>query len=186
MSNVKLFLVLAFVMVCAAGAGVGMIVDQRLRPIPPVVDHPRGPMEELKLTPDQRAKIGPIWSEVKRLRDKRLPDHQEFAKKRDGDIAALLTTEQKAAYDKIQASYHASMKESDDALQQAVHKAELETHAILTPEQQAHYDEIGKRFGRPGNGRRGGPRNRDRDHNRSTTQPSTMPAQMTSSADGVR
>jgi Spy/CpxP family protein refolding chaperone len=187
MSNVKLFLVLAFVMVCAAGAGVGMIVDQRLRPVIPVAEphHDRGgPMEQLKLTPDQRDKMRIIWSEVGKLRDQRFRDRRELSQKRDSQILALLTADQKAAYDKIQESYRTSVKEDEDSLQKAVQIAEDQTRAILTPEQQAHYEEIRKNFGVPGDRRRGGGRNRE--HNHSTTQPATMPAQMTLSMDSSR
>jgi Spy/CpxP family protein refolding chaperone len=183
MSNVKLFLVLAFVMVCAAGAGVGMIVDQRLRPVPPVVDHPHGPLDALKPTPEQRAKMNVIWSAVKELRDKRFPMSRELTKNRDAQIVALLTPAQKADYDKIQEAYRNSLKESDDALREAVRKAEEQTLAMLTPEQRPHYYELRRLYGLPGGGgpRRGGGRNRERNH--STTQPATMPAAMTTSAD---
>jgi len=184
MSNVKLFLVLAFVMVCAAGAGVGMIVDQRLRLVTPPPEHPRGPMEQLKLTPDQRDKMRVIWSEVGKLREERFRDRRVLSQTRDTQILALLTPDQKAVYDKIQDSYRASVKDAEDSLQKAVHDAEDQTRAILTPEQQAHYEEIRKNFGVPGDRRRGGGRNRE--HNHSTTQPATMPAQITLSADSSR
>ena len=86
MSKIKLFLVLTFILVCAAGVGVGMIVDQRLRPIVPVAEphHDRGgPMEQLKLTPDQRDKMRVVWSEVGKLRDQRFRDRRELSQSRD-------------------------------------------------------------------------------------------------------
>src|SRR5665213_2906941 len=169
MSKIKLFLVLAFVMVCAAGAGVGMIVDQRLRPIvPPPDHHPHGPMDQLKLTSDQQGKMQSIWSEVGKLRDQRFKERRELSQNRDKQILALLTATQKADYDKIQESYRSSVKESEDALQKAVHDAEEQTRAMLTPEQLPIYEKVRSRMGPPGGGgRRGGGRNR----NRSTTQP---------------
>jgi hypothetical protein len=174
MSKIKLFLVLTFILVCAAGVGVGMIVDQRLRPVTTRVDHhPHGPLDELKLTPEQSQKWGDIWSEVKKLRDQRFKDRHDLSQKRDAEIVALLTPSQKSDYDKIQESYRASVKESEDSLQKAVQVAEDETRAMLTPEQLPIYEKIRNHMGPPGRDGRGrGGRNR----NRSTTQPATQPA----------
>lgn len=179
MSNVKLFLVLAFVLVCAAGVGVGMIVDQRLRPVTVPRPHPHNPMDELKLTPEQQSKMRAIWSEVGKLRDQRFKDRGELSRKRDSQILALLTPDQKSAYDKIQESFRASVKEDEDALQKGVHDAEDQTRAMLTPEQLPIYEKIRRVMGPPGGNRRGGGRGR----NRSTTQPSTMPASVSSTSE---
>ena len=176
MSKIKLFLVLAFVLVCAAGAGVGMIVDQRLRPVPQPEKHHGGPMDELKLTPDQQEKMRTIWSEVGKLRDQRFADRRKLSEKRENDILALLTPAQRSDYDKIQETYRADVKASEDALQSAVHKAEDETRAMLTPEQLPIYEKIRNRIGPPGDRGRGRGRGRG---NRSSTQPATAPATVT-------
>ncbi|HZZ41480.1 MAG TPA: Spy/CpxP family protein refolding chaperone [Tepidisphaeraceae bacterium] len=163
MSKTRTILALAFVLVFAAGAVVGM-VRQRVG-FGPHGPEPRGSFltKELNLTPAQQEQMRKIWAEQGPTsgRDREHWDRRrEFQKQRDEAIKALLNDDQKAKYDSIQKDYtdHIAdlQKERQVAFQQAVEK----TKKILTPEQSAKYDEFLKRRsegGGPGNGGPGGP-----------------------------
>jgi len=158
MRKAKFLLLLAFVMVCAAGAVVGMVVDRRVTAPPP---GPRGgPFRALNLTPDQQEKMKSIWSDVVRLREQRFQSYHDLEIKRHQDIADLFSAypELKARYQQIQKDYADQVKELEDHLQQSVRDAEQRTHDILTPEQQKKYDEVREQMrfrGREGPHRRG-------------------------------
>lgn len=121
--------------------------------------------DELKLTPTQRDQMREIWQEMAHGGARR-DAYRTIQKERDEEVVALLTPDQKAAYDKIQEKATQKIaelnKERDAAFQKAVEK----TKAILDPQQRVKYEEILKRG--PG---AGGPRGR-----REATQPATAPA----------
>jgi hypothetical protein len=70
---------------------------------------------------------------------------RSLQRERDDAIVALLTPDQKQAYDKIQADY----KDKQDAMaherEKAFAKAVEDTNQILDPQQQQKYAEIRKR-----------------------------------------
>jgi len=108
MNKVKFLLVLAFLVVMAAGAVVGMAVDRRLRVQTPIADplhHRESPFARLKLTSEQQQKILPLWAEVDKLRRSRFEDHRRLNQKREQEIQALLTPEQRTSYDAIQKEF---------------------------------------------------------------------------------
>lgn len=181
MNKAKLLLVLAFMVVCAAGAVVGTAVDRRVRPAPVVA-----PFDWL--TPEQAAKMKSIWNPVGDLRRKVFGERRQLEHDRREDFEKLLTPEQLAAYKKIQQDYETKFKTLDDQLHQAAHDADLKSRALLTPEQLAKYDSIRAKMGTPGMGPPPGfgpagmgphPRHGDRDRMHSsdpTSAPTTAPA----------
>ena len=114
---------------------------------------------ELKLTPQQREQMRTIWQGMLRTTDQHgWEKRRELQKQRDESIVALLTPEQKAAYDKLQQKY------TDDvaalsAQREAAFKAAVEkTRAILSPSQRTKYDDLlAKGFHGPWGGRGPGP-----------------------------
>jgi hypothetical protein len=190
MKMTKLALVLAFLVVMAAGAVVGMAVDRQLRAEaePPRVEpphtRPSGPAFP-KISPEQKSRIDEIWSAVEALRIQRFQLRHELDTKRSQDILALLSPEQKVQYEAIQTQYRLDVQKLEQNLQDAVHKAEEQTRAVLTDEQRIQYDKwrlhMADRRGGPGRngpGRggpgRGGPPRGMRSH--PTTSPATMPS----------
>jgi Spy/CpxP family protein refolding chaperone len=177
MNKVKFLLVLAFLVVLAAGAVVGMAIDRRLRAAvtTPVVQPHRGPWNDLSLTPEQQAKWRDIWSEVYKLRDDRFRTRRQLSQKREQEIQQFqqsLTSEQRTQYESIQKEYKEDVDAVEKRLADAVRNAEDQTRAMLTPEQQAKFEKMRERFGIPG-GRRGGQRG---ERGRPFSSPTTRPA----------
>src|SRR5215469_5218046 len=114
MNMVKFLLVLAFLVVLAAGAVVGMAVDRQLRnaPVSPTEvprphPDPRASWKQFdqSLTSEQRDKMKTIWSEVDKARRDRFTVRRELAQKRDQDVLGLLSPEQRTKFDAIQQQY---------------------------------------------------------------------------------
>jgi hypothetical protein len=185
MNKARVLLVLAFVVVCAAGAVVGTAVDRRVRPV--AVEDPL----HIGLTADQAPKVKSYWDEVGKLRHQIYGTRHELEHQRHDEFEKILTPEQLAVYKKLQQEYDAKFKALDDQLRQAAHDADQRTRALLTPPQLANYDAIRARMGPPGMGPPPGfgppgmgpghphhDRDRDREHFRPnpTTAPATAPA----------
>lgn len=172
MTKAKLLLVLAFVIVCAAGGVVGTAVDRQLHP-PVAVPTPHDPLH-LNLTADQQAQMKKIWGTFDETRHKLFVQRREYADDRRAAFEALLTPEQSAQYQKIQSEYDAKVKELDEQARHAGDLAVAESDKVLTPEQRQRFHQMRDRMhGPPGMGmprpRRGG------DHHHPTTAPATQP-----------
>ena len=179
MNKLKFLLVLAFLVVLAAGAVVGMALDQRFRLQSPTGQpngphpHPPGPWGQFdrSLTSEQRDKMKAIWSEVDKERKERFLERHQLAQKRDQAVLDLLTPEQRTKFDAIQSQYREDVDHVEKKLTDSVHDAEDRTSAMLTPEQRALYDNARAHGGPPG--RRGGPRG---SHFRPMSGPTTAPS----------
>lgn len=195
MRMTKFALVLAFLVVMAAGAVVGMAVDRSmLRAQAPQVEPPRTRPafpQFPKISPEQKAKIDEIWAAVDALRYQRFSARHELDVKRAQEIQALLTPDQKEKYEGIQTSYRQDVQKLEQNLQDAVKKAEEQTRAVLNDEQRAQYDKwraaMSNRHGpnRNGPGRNGGPGGGGRGRGmrgRPTTSPTTIPSNSAASA----
>ncbi len=195
MKMTKLALVLAFLVVMAAGAVVGMAVDRSiLRAEAPRVEPPttRASFPQFpKVSKEQKDSIDQIWAAVDALRYQRFQARHDLDVKRAQDIQAMLSPEQKDRYEAIQTGYRTDVQKLEQGLQDAVKKAEEQTRAVLNDQQRAQYDvwrdAMAKRRGpRGGPGRNGGPgrsgpRNMH-EHSRPTTNPTTLPSNSAASA----
>ena len=154
MSRAKIVLVLAFLVVCAAGVVVGTAVDRHVRP---VEEHRGGLPHELGLNSDQERQMKAIWDSVIQKRQQIFPKRREESKQRDAKIRGLLTDEQKSQYDAILKQYADDTAALDEQLHQAEREADTRTRALLTPEQAKKWDDMRSRMHNP--------RDRDRFHN---------------------
>ncbi|HEY8751833.1 MAG TPA: hypothetical protein VIM11_27880 [Tepidisphaeraceae bacterium] len=192
MKMTKLLLVVAFLVVMAAGAVVGMALDQKFRIAAQVEVHPQSPTTRRggpmfpKLSQDQLKLMNEFWAPVAKLRDPRRETFQRLDKERDQAIQDLLTPplqdHLKEQYNAIQARHRQAIDDLETLTREAVTKATEQSRAIMTEEQKKQYDEYLRRFGprgaagpgRGGPGRggpqRGGPRMRP------TSGPTTAPA----------
>jgi hypothetical protein len=177
MNKAKLLLVLAFIVVCAAGAVVGTAVDRRVRPV--AVEDPL----HLGLTPDQSAAMKAIWEPVGELRQKVFGERRQLDHERHDEFEKLLTPEQLSLYKKIQQDYEAKSKALDDQFRQVLHDADVKSRALLTPDQVARYNEIRAKMGSHGMGPPPGfgpPHMHHGDHDHphpgTTTAPATAPS----------
>ena len=185
MKMTKVALVLAFLVVMAAGAVVGMAVDrsipQQTQVTKPIHPRPPGPHFP-QVSKEQSEEIRKIWSGVDALRQERFNTRHTIEAKRLEDIQNLLATapELKAKYDQIQSNYRADVQKVEDDFQKAVHKAEQDTLALMTPEQQKEYTDFMKQRGpRRGGPGRGGPGRGMRDRRPTTNPATTLPGNVT-------
>src|SRR4051812_11723439 len=105
MKMTKFVLVLAFLVVMAAGAVVGMAVDRSLRvKVPPTEKpHSRPSFPPFpKVSPEQKAEIDKIWEAVENLRNQRFTSRRQLDLARAQKIQAILTPDQRIQYDAIQ------------------------------------------------------------------------------------
>ena len=166
MSKVKAFLVLAFLVVFAAGAVVGTV---HKTPPAQVGPPPPPPFQKLHLTPDQERQMHAIWSGVMALHHQVNDERRQIDHDRQAAFEALLSPDQAAQYHQLQQRFANQSQALDDQVKQAVHEAEDRTRAMLTPEQVPIYEQIRKEYG-PNGPHHGHPHR----HN-STTGPATQP-----------
>ena len=186
MAKAKLLLVLAFVVVCAAGVVVGTAMDRHVRPVP-VAEPPHGPFAPLGLSSDQEKALKQAWEPVGKFRGEMFHKRHELDDQRWAAVQAMFTPEQKTKFDDIQAAYKKQLKELDGEFSARVESAVNATKTILTPEQFQKWTDMRKQHdhgpghdmggpppgmsgmgGPPGHGRRG-------DHRRSGNAPTTGP-----------
>ncbi len=182
MKTTKFVLVLAFLVVMAAGAVVGIAVDRHFRDHTPSVGveqrpHLTGPRFP-EVSKEQDAQIKAIWNKVNTTRQERFDTRRAIETKRQQDTQALLSSapELKQKFDEIQTSSRAEAQKVEDDFQRAVHKAEEDTLAVLNPDQQKQYKQfIEQRGPRRGGGPGGGGRGRGT-RSRPSTNPTTLPS----------
>jgi Spy/CpxP family protein refolding chaperone len=167
---------LGFVVAFAAGLMTGVrshtapsVTPTSPSPLPPgpgTRPFPGGPRgqhsfltRELSLTPDQQDKLKEIWSKMAILGPREQDElRRQYRNERDEAIAALIHTEDLAAYDKILKAHSDKLAVLDQQFRDAYQAAVESTKQILTPEQRAKYEEILKRNQAWDQGPRGGPR----------------------------
>ena len=188
MIKAKLLLLLAFVIVFAAGAVVGRV--RELHPQPgsqtqPPLKHPHhgpGLVSLLNLSPAQGEQMKQIWDAFGKEREQIARQFPENDQDRDAAIQGLMTSEQWARYQEIQKQHEQRTHEIREQIQQAFQKADAATRGILSPDQVAILDKMqrehGGRMPMPG-GRMPMPGGR-RHHpdSRPVESPSTRPAEL--------
>jgi Spy/CpxP family protein refolding chaperone len=159
MSRQLLLTVLVFVVALGSGVVIGLNLPRHGES-----PRPRGRSwlaDELKLTPEQRAKMETLWSELLpggsgREGGERRPGdaRRRLYRERDEAIAALIPAERKAEYENVLAHVEQQMADMRREQEKAFQKAVEGTKAILNPDQRSRYEELLKKgsFGphRPG------------------------------------
>lgn len=111
--------------------------------------------DELKLTSAQREQMRTIWSETLKGEGQRHGDRRrQLQRERDEAVVALLTAEQRTAYDKVQERFGQQMAEISKEREASFQRAVEQTKAILNESQRAKYEQLMKsRAGGPPWGR---------------------------------
>lgn len=159
MTKARVLIVLCFILAFAAGISGGLAVSRppERRPGPPFL------VEELDLTPGQAEQIRGIWSKTREvLRSRTRGRRDALEQEREDAVRALLTPEQLARYEQVQADYRKKREEMGAKVREAIDQAVAETRKILTDEQRAKYEKLleerRKKGGRPwGRGHHRGP-----------------------------
>lgn len=139
----KVIQVLVIVFIVALGSGI--VIGKKFPMATKPDSHERSRLsDELKLNDDQREKMRNIWQEVVRggSRQGGFDRRRQLAKERDEAIAAIMTKEQKPAYDAVLATYSQQVAELSKEREATFQKAVEQTKAILDPGQRAKYEEL--------------------------------------------
>ena len=143
-SRSKTILIATFVLVMSAGVVVGRLWTR----LPAVsVGHDRSPSwlaDQMNLSTEQRQQMDAIWSDTKQKIHATFDHQHELDHQRDAAVVALLTPQQKAAYDKIQADHTAGRAELDKQRDALVHDANDRSKALLSDEQKTRWDTLSK------------------------------------------
>jgi Spy/CpxP family protein refolding chaperone len=139
MSKGLIILVLAFIVVFAAGVAGGLVVRQSAQP----PDQKSWLSSELGLTPEQQEKMRAIWAPGDRQRPgQSFEQIRAVWAWRDKSVQELLTEEQRARYDQI-------VKEADQKLaaitaerKKGFEEKAARTKEILTPEQREKFEAL--------------------------------------------
>ena len=164
MTKLSIIVAGCFVVAFAAGTGVGLVL--RGRPEPP---SRHSTLErDLGLTPKQAEQVKAIWSETWQALHARPGERRESVEKeREDAIRSLLTQEEAARYDQIQAEFRRKLEKMGEERRAVFDGAVQRTKEILTDAQRAKYEALleqkkamGGPSGGPGHfrGPRGGPR----------------------------
>ena len=163
MSKVRVLLVVAFMVVFAAGAVVGLARknEPAANPTPPPP-----PFPDLHLSATQQEQMKTIWSTVVSMHRQSDQQRHKIDQEREASILAMLNSDQKSQYQQIQQTAAAQVQALEQQMQRAIHEAEDRTRAILSPPQQQTFEKIRKdRDARRGRHRHG-----------SATEPSGPPS----------
>lgn len=148
MARIKSILVIAFLIVFAAGLMVGMVRGRSTATATSVSsahsDRASFLTTQLNLSPDQEEKIHKIWSEVMKSGPAGGQHMSDLDKERDDSIRAMLSEDQKSKYDQIIHDYRAKADAMHAEMHKRIDEAERRTREILTDSQRVKYDEITK------------------------------------------
>lgn len=120
-------------------------------------------VDKLQLSPEQSEQIKAVWSDNVHDSWKRRSDAvKQYRKERDDALVALLTTEQKTAYDKILDRYNNEMTDMNREQEAQFQAAADKTKQLLDDHQRQIYEELLKKgfrggFGSPHDGPGGPP-----------------------------
>jgi Spy/CpxP family protein refolding chaperone len=187
MKKAKVLLVLAFLLVCAAGVVVGTAVNTAR---PQITERPQPEFRDLNLSSEQQKEMHDIWNKFAKQRGPLFQKRHQLDQQREESFRAMLTPEQLSEYEQIQRTFEQQKKECDEEVHKLYRAADDATRQILSPEQQKKLDEVRQRMphekhgpgmgpgmGGPGMGSgMGGPPFPHHEHHRSSTWPSTRPS----------
>ena len=103
-------------------------------------------VDQLNLSPDQHAAINAIWDDTKQKMQDLGHQRHDLDLNRDKSVRDLLTDQQKAAYDKIYADYHAQSGQLDQQRSALMHDAVTSTAATCSTTPESAMGRIDKEF----------------------------------------
>ena len=140
MSKWKIAVVGALILAFVAGIPVGWMFNPFDGPVDDDRYNPSWLHAELELTDSQTDQMREIWTRA--AQDLEGFDRAQFARDKDDVIREILTEEQRAQYDEIEASFR-QRREARDNEKRARHQAAIEeTMSILSDEQRSKFEEL--------------------------------------------
>lgn len=139
MSKLNLILVLAFLMVFAAGASTGLLVENRASARS---EGSSRTGDYLDLTPQQREQMRQIWSDASSGSWRAYREQQQALRQEaDEEVRAMLPFEVRIQYDVIMGNLEMRKEQLLQQRQEAYRQAREKTRAILTDQQRERYDQ---------------------------------------------
>lgn len=137
----KIVFLLTVLLMLGAGVVLGRISARM--PGPPGEGRPPSWLaDQLDLTTDQRKQMDAIWAETKQKIGKTFEKRRAIDKQRDQAIMALLTPEQKRAYEGILDSARAQRATLDKEREAAVREANERSRALLDDRQKQRWETL--------------------------------------------
>jgi Spy/CpxP family protein refolding chaperone len=133
--------VLMFVLTLAAGTVIGRLTAARGPARSSAVGG--SPLsDELQLTPEQSARMRPIWEAARETARSSARDAGEVQREHEERLAAMLTPQQREQYGQLSEENHRRIAELDAKRREAFAKAVAKTREILRPDQWTAYEQI--------------------------------------------
>jgi Spy/CpxP family protein refolding chaperone len=153
MHRLKLLIVVAFMLVFAAGWSLGTAMERAhyssmSAPTTQPIHRQHPPQDgswlkrELGLSADQDAKIREIWAPLASARGKYMDQWQQINRDRDDAVRNLLSADQKVAMDSIYSEAEAEQAALEGRRDKEYKDAVAKTNELLTPDQQKKYSNI--------------------------------------------
>ena len=101
-------------------------------------------VDALDLSPEQQKQMDAIWADTRGQIGKLGDRRHEADHKRDAAVQALLTGEQRAAFEKISADHKAARLSLDQEKDRLVRDASDRSKALLTDAQKAQWEAMGR------------------------------------------
>jgi Spy/CpxP family protein refolding chaperone len=144
MSRRQIAFLTTMVLVLCAGVVVGRLTTRIPVPAPEQGPRPSWIAQQLDLSTDQRQQMDAIWADTRQKMDQSSEKRHDLDKQRDAEVQALLSDQQRAAFEKIMTAYHSQRAEMDKQRESLIHDAETRSRALLDPTQQKKWDELSK------------------------------------------
>ena len=139
---------LVFFWACALVLCAGVVLGRLWAGMPvaatPPDKQPSWIADQLGLAPAQRQQMDAIWAETRQKITKAMDGHRAVDKERDEAIRKLLTPDQQAQYDQIQAEFHAQRAALDKERDKLIHDANDRSRALLDDAQKKKWDALTK------------------------------------------
>lgn len=148
MSRRQMAFLITTTLVLCAGVVLGRLSIRV--PVAVAVEHEQhgaGPSwfaQQLNLSATQKQQMDAVWAETRLKIDQSFDRRRQIDRQRDAALQALLSDEQRAAYQKIVADYRAQRAEADKQRESLIHDAESRSRALLDETQQKKWDELAK------------------------------------------
>ena len=97
---------------------------------------------ELGLSAQQQQQFDAIWAQTQKKRDTVFEQRRALADERDQQLLALLSTEQRASYDKILKDYHDKVDESNRDFDKSIAAANQRSRELLDDGQKKTWDNM--------------------------------------------
>lgn len=144
MSRRQIAFVTTSALVLCAGFVLGRLTSHVRTASPHEHGNPSWIAEQLNLSAAQKQQMDALWAETRLKIDQSSDRRRQMDRQRDAEIQAMLSDEQRTAFQKIMNGYHGQRADADKQRESVIHDAEARSRALLDETQQKKWDELAK------------------------------------------